>query len=532
MYDAFYSLVNTGESKFLDFFYNRLINGKEAINDPIKKNFLLLPGKVVDKQKKEASKMSYPINTLTKLREAIHNRPKLTNDLFATEIFDVAQSLAETSDSLYHGTKSDVLKCFTSHNTLLIKKEDSSILHDLSILVKGQGQYVQTLKTFNDLSTKLYSRILKASEGYKRCDIVADRYFVGSLKGNIRNIRGLGTAMTFVGETLLPRDFMDFLGNSENKNNLNEFLVQRFLREQEGVQTFVATYKDTIISNNNLLLLDEDIANCIRNDILSVVVSTNDTDVVMLLIANFSHMIIINSSVCLYCSFGPPDNKRIYNINEIAEEIGIEKCKGFSFFHTFTGCDTVSSFFRHGKAIFLNCWLKNEDQDLTEIFQQLSNTPVDVNDAQIDILEKFVMDVYAPKRKVTSQSLSELRLENFLATANMDLRLLPPSRKGLYQHTLRACIQAGWINCECHGNVLVQNPINWGWKKLNDVFCPNWQNSDGTEIDVTFVTTTCTCSTALCKKCKCANKKMSCLPFCGCRKKCTISKETQWKQKT
>ena len=94
--------------------------------------------------------------------------------------------------------------------------------------------------------------------------------------------------MTFVGETLLPRDFMDFLGNSENKNNLNEFLVQRFLQEQEGVQTFVATYKDTIISNNNLLLLDEDIANCmteeadqrlvrhayncIRNGIISVVV--------------------------------------------------------------------------------------------------------------------------------------------------------------------------------------------------------------------------------------------------------------------
>ena len=68
-------------------------------------------------------------------------------------------------------------------------------------------------------------------------------------------------------------------------------------------------------------------------------------------------------------------------------------------------------------------------------FQQLSNTPVDVNDAQLNVLAKFVMDVYYPKRKITNQSLSELPLENFLAITNMDLRLLPPSKKGLYQHT-------------------------------------------------------------------------------------------------
>ena len=59
-----------------------------------------------------------------------------------------------------------------------------------------------------------------------------------------------------------------------------------------------------------------------------------------------------------------------------------------------------------------------------------------MNDVQLNVLDKFVMDVYYPKRKITNQSLSELRLENFLAIANMDLRLLPPSKKGLYQHTL------------------------------------------------------------------------------------------------
>ena len=42
-------------------------------------------------------------------------------------------------------------------------------------------------------------------------------------------------------------------------------------------------------------------------------------------------------------------------INEFAVQIGFEKCKGFSFFHAFTGYNTVSSFFKHSKITFLNC---------------------------------------------------------------------------------------------------------------------------------------------------------------------------------
>ena len=201
--------------------------------------------------------------------------------------------------------------------------------------------------------------------------------------------------------------------------------------------------------------------------------------------------------------------------------------QGLLFFPCFHRVRHSFQLFRHGKAVFLNCWLKSESKDMTATFQQLSNTTDDVNDAQLNVVEEFVMDVYFPKRKITKQSLSEMRLENFLAMPNMDLRLLPPSRKGLYHHVLRACIQGGWINRECQGNVLIQDPINWGWKKVNDIFFPKWQNSNDIEIDVNLVTTTCTCSTALCKKCKCATKKMLCLPFCGCRGKCIRSQEMQ-----
>ena len=109
----------------------------------------------------------------------------------------------------------------------------------------------------------------------------------------------------------------------------------------------------------------------------------------------------------------------------------LKYCKGLSVFHTFTGCDTVSSFLKQSKAKCLKCWLGSEYNELTGIFQELSNLPVEVNDKQLGILAEYIKDVYFPKRKKTNQSVDELRQEMFLSLANIDLHLLPPSKKGL-----------------------------------------------------------------------------------------------------
>ena len=56
-----------------------------------------------------------------------------------------------------------------------------------------------------------------------------------------------------------------FLANSENKSILNEFLGKSFI-EDVGNQTLVVTYKDTVFSNNNTLVMDEDIAICLTEE--------------------------------------------------------------------------------------------------------------------------------------------------------------------------------------------------------------------------------------------------------------------------
>ena len=98
---------------------------------------------------------------------------------------------------------------------------------DLSVFIKSR--YFDNNKLFSDFANSLYNRIVKDSSGYLRCDIVADRYFKGSLKEAIRNKRGYGSRKIFNDMTEMPQDFKEFLGNSENKNSLTKYLAEKFI---------------------------------------------------------------------------------------------------------------------------------------------------------------------------------------------------------------------------------------------------------------------------------------------------------------
>ena len=58
----------------------------------------------------------------------------------------------------------------------------------------------------------------------------------------------------------------------------------------------------------------------LENEIQSIF----DTDVIMLLVANFPTMFNIKSDFKLYRLFGPSDNKKAFIINELAAQIGFE----------------------------------------------------------------------------------------------------------------------------------------------------------------------------------------------------------------
>ena len=130
-------------------------------------------------------------------------------------------------------------------------------------------------------------------------------------------------------------------------------------------------------------------------------------------------------------------------------------CKGFAFFHAFTGCNTVSSFYKVGKAKFWAVWLakiKAGDTTLSNIFKKFSNCPMNIEVNEFDMLCNFVYKAYG----LTKQALFKTRRTDHLISApNVNLRMLVPFPSGILQHIKRAYIQVGysWILSEIETSI-------------------------------------------------------------------------------
>ena len=105
--------------------------------------------------------------------------------------------------------------------------------------------------------------------------------------------------------------------------------------------------------------LDRHMIQCVSGGIKQVVIRTVDTDVLVLLIANRHYAGHFESNV--YAYFGIGTNKCYYDINAIALQLGENTCQAMPFFHAFSGCDCVSSFFNQGKCKIWDRWQNFDD---------------------------------------------------------------------------------------------------------------------------------------------------------------------------
>ena len=72
--------------------------------------------------------------------------------------------------------------------------------------------------------------------------------------------------------------------------------------------------------------------------------------------------------------------------------LGTLRSKGLLFFHAFSGCDNVSGFRGKCKKSFFQTW--NVFQEITETFVKLSKFPVNLEENDIEMLEKFIVLLY------------------------------------------------------------------------------------------------------------------------------------------
>ena len=339
--------------------------------------------------------------------------------------------------------------------------------------------------------------------------------------------------------TDIPADMAEnFLKNSENKNNLSEFLSRKMIDMHHNSKHLVATYKTTVLCSSPVETVDlhnevsitscqseeadqriiRHALHCILEQYKKVVVRTVDTDVLILLISYVGQFYEKCSNIWIYANI-MNSSCQYYDIIAAVDALGSETCVALPFQYAFTGCDIVSSFFSKGKCKAWDLWQQSEIKDeLTSLFVQLGNKPANVSSLHMDLLEKFVLQLYALSRV---DSLTQGRLDKFKMATDNDLRKLPPGRDALTQHTKRACYQAGYIWREATGDFQLPDPGLWGWvREGNEHYAPLWETSPSSQVHFQQFISTCFCGAQKCKNCKCTKALLKCIGSCKCGRKC------------
>ena len=255
------NMSQKGEHQFRQFWNSRLDACTISIKEPITLNSFNLPGN----QSKRAAKD--PIMTkkmMGILVEAAKERRQKIENALSTEVFGITQSLAKDQYSLYHGTKSHIMNPFSTTSRPNFVRDKSGVVIELSMFFrKTKPTWVHT---FSDFAKFLYNEIMKLAAPFSRCDVIADRYFKGSLKDGVKagHNKETGIVIPYNDETPIPSNFqMKFLSNKVNKRNLNEYLAKLFINcHQANEQILYITYRDIVLSNKQNVLLEQDISVC------------------------------------------------------------------------------------------------------------------------------------------------------------------------------------------------------------------------------------------------------------------------------
>ena len=87
----------------------------------------------------------------------------------------------------------------------------------------------------------------------------------------------------------------------------------------------------------------------------------------------------------MWIAFGQGTNARWIPVHEIVIALGPQKTSGIRFFHSFTGCDIVSSFYGKGKKSAWHTW--DVCGEVSDTFTKLSNLPKEVTHDDLEKLE-------------------------------------------------------------------------------------------------------------------------------------------------
>ena len=159
-----------------------------------------------------------------------------------------------------------------------------------------------------------------------------------------------------------------FLSNSNNKTELISKLVEAL--EAANVTTVCCRDDaDTII-----------IRECLHHSLLDTVeVRVEDADILIMLVHHYDqekhHNIIVTTSAGSYC------------IKEIVQSLTYEQKKYLLFCHSFTGCDTVSSFRGFSKEKLYARLCSGNLSPLIDVFYDANSSKDNISEAGVEIIQ-------------------------------------------------------------------------------------------------------------------------------------------------
>lgn len=193
-------------------------------------------------------------------------------------------------------------------------------------------------------------------------DLVWDTYLADSLKGSTRARRGQGVRRRVVATAAIPGNWQNFLWVDSNKTELFRFLSAALMEwfDQEDKQ-LVITDGEVVLTKPLIPDLtsltpcnhEEADSRILKHGHHSIVIRTVDTNVVVLAVSVVQEL---QPEVELWVAFGTRQRFRYLAAHEIAARLGRDKACALPMFHALTGCNTVSSFVRHGKKTACAVW--------------------------------------------------------------------------------------------------------------------------------------------------------------------------------
>ncbi|XP_061721794.1 uncharacterized protein LOC133528424 isoform X2 [Cydia pomonella] len=240
-----------------------------------------------------------------------------------------------------------------------------------------------------------------------------------------------------------------------------------------------------------------------------VMLRTVDTDVVVLAISCVPKLEGLEE---LWVHIGTGRNHQYLACHTISSCLGPERTHVLPLFHSFTGCDTTSSFNGRGKKTAFEAW--KAYPNVTRGFEALYRGEYDRADPEI---QKFVITMY--DRSCPSETVNECR-KNLFTKKDRQIDNLPPTEAALKQHTLRAVLQAVYVWGQC----LIKNqnipcPSEWGWQKEGEVWVPLWTQSP-MAAQACLELIRCRCLKSCRNKCNCSKRQLKCTELCNCGGNC------------